>query len=95
MTRDNVCTYVNARVYPRPDKICRLAKALEVSVAELIPKSAMLASIDEQPAMDTRLTDKPGMVWLRIAAEVPLALALEIMDRIRKAGGGNGEMRPA
>src|SRR4051812_49882838 len=82
MTRDNVCTYVNARVYPRPDKIYWLAKALECTIDDLTPKSAVNMPLTEEPAMDTRLTDKPGMVWLRIAAEVPLALALEIMDRI-------------
>src|SRR3954447_20870616 len=95
MTRDNVCTYVNARVYPRPDKIYWLAKALDCTVDDLTPKSAVLGPVGEEPAIDMRMGSGPGKVFLRISAELDMAKALRLLAILNEADGSNGEMRPA
>src|SRR5690348_12704771 len=95
MTRDNVCTYVNAKVYPRHDKMQALARALECSVDELTPKAAILGDLHEEPAVDMRMGDKPGEVFLRIAAAMSMTKALRLMAILNEAEGSNGEMQPA
>ena len=95
LTRDNVNGYVNAKVFPRPDKLYWLAKALGCEVADLVPKAALNAPINEEPAMDMRMGSKPGTVFLRIAAELPLAVALEIMAKLSKADGADGQSSAA
>src|SRR3954447_26189286 len=80
LTRDNVNGYVNGTVFPRPDKLHALALALDCPIEELLPLSAMPVPLAEEPALDMHLTDKPGMVWLRVAVELPLDKAMKIME---------------
>src|SRR3954469_10512763 len=52
LTRDNINGYVNAKAFPRPEKLDLLATALGCEVADLVPKAALNASLAEEPALE-------------------------------------------
>ena len=87
LTRDNVHGYVNGAVFPRPDKMQALARALDCPTEELLPLSAMPMPLAEEPALDMHLSGKPGMVWLRVAVELPLEDAMRIMRIVQGSKG--------
>jgi transcriptional regulator with XRE-family HTH domain len=91
LTRDNVNGYVNGAVFPRPDKLALLAKGLGCEVADLIPAAAVNAPLAEEPALDARLGSKPGTMFLRVAAELPVDVAMRIMALVQGVNQGEDD----
>lgn len=84
--RDSISTYVNGKTFPTMRALRKLAKALGVEEAELLPNSLMNAMDDEHPAIELKqAAGHPGMAWLRINRAVPFSVATQIMALINEA----------
>jgi hypothetical protein len=61
-----------------------MAKALGVSVADLLPNAPTAAMDEELPALELRqAAGQPGMVWLRVNRALSFGVAAKIIDLIQ------------
>jgi len=82
--RDAISTYINGRSVPEPLNRQKIADALGVSVEELVA-DPFLATASGQPGVTVRQAEELGMVYLTIHRAIPMAIAAEIIDRLKSA----------
>ena len=81
IARDSVSTYVRGRSLPEPLNLERLAKALGVSAAELLPNHMESAIDDDAPSLELKVsTANANLAWLRVNRLVTTRAAMEIMS---------------
>jgi transcriptional regulator with XRE-family HTH domain len=82
--KDSISHYVRGRSLPGPKALNTMAKALGVSVADLLPNAPAAAMDEELPALELRqAAGHPGMVWLRVNRALSFAVAAKIIDLIQ------------
>lgn len=86
--RDVVNKYINARSLPTPESAEKLAQALGVPSIKLYPGAEALdlgaPAHQEAPPVAMRVTSN-GMAMLNVNMEVPLSLALDILQKLPRA----------
>lgn len=86
--RDSVSRYISGKTFPTPLLLAKLAEALGVEEAELLPNSLKYAMDEEQPAIDLRqASGHPGMAWLRINRSMTFATASKIIVLLNEEDG--------
>lgn len=79
LKRDSISTYVRGRVFPTPQSLQALAKALGVKPEELLPNIAKSAIDADEPSLSMRAsTLDPAKVWLQVNQQVSMKTALRI-----------------
>ena len=90
--RDLISSYCRGRSLPTPVHLHAMAKALGVVPQDILPLRSYPEIDGDNPPWDLKnLGD--GTAWLKINQNVPLALALKIVDMIQ--GSSPSENSPA
>lgn len=80
LPRDSVSTYVRGKSLPTPVSLEKLASALGVEPAELMPNHVESAIDNDMPALEMKVSpNQPGVAWLRVNRLVTTQTALKIM----------------
>lgn len=85
LPRDSVSVYLRAKSLPDAVNAQKLADALGITVADLLPSLPQL-SFKESATPTFDLSVNPGtptMAWLRINRTMPLAVALKIAELLQ------------
>lgn len=86
--RDSISRYIGGKTFPTPLLLAKMAEALGVEEAELLPNSLKYAMDEEQPAIDLRqAAGHPGMAWLRVNRSMSFGTAAKIMAIIDEEDG--------
>lgn len=92
VARDNVSRYIRAVSLPTPQALEGLARAFNLSPAELLPNVAISAIDEDQPAFEMKSSvNSPGVVMLRINRLVSMSSAVKIAEIIQNDKAANGE----
>lgn len=79
--RDAVSTYIRGRSYPEPKNLTKLAKALDMSPAALLPNVVASAiEADDSPFELREASGHPGHAWLKVNRLVTMAQAMRVMQ---------------
>lgn len=85
LTRDSISTYINGKVFPTPQKLAKLAKALEVPPESLLPNHLESAIDADMPSFEMRVSpNAPGTAWLRVNRLVSVKTAVRIADLLQE-----------
>lgn len=80
LPRDSISTYVRGRTLPTPKSLQALAKALDMTPADLLPNAVESAVDEDMPSIEMRVsTSAPGAAWLRVNRLVSLQTAAEVI----------------
>ena len=83
--RDAISTYVRGRSLPEPGTLKKMADALSMDPAELLPNAVESAVDRDLPALEIReAIGHPGMAWLRVNRRVTTTQALRIMQILQE-----------
>jgi transcriptional regulator with XRE-family HTH domain len=78
--RDSVSTYINAKTFPTPKALKKLADCFGMEPGDLLPNSIMNAMDDEFPAIELRqAAGHPGKAWLRLNRAISFEAAVRIV----------------
>lgn len=93
ITRDLISSYIRGLRFPTPVNLAKLAKALNVSEAQLLPNQTESAIDADHPAFEAKTSDAaPGTAWLRVNQLVSEKTALEVWKLLQAGNGSdNGE----
>jgi transcriptional regulator with XRE-family HTH domain len=91
VARDLVSIYIRGKSLPHPANLQKLADALGVEVAELLP-NVVEEAIDKDPSSFEfkSSTSAPGVGWLRINRMVKLTTAMAVGELIAKDDTAEG-----
>jgi transcriptional regulator with XRE-family HTH domain len=82
--KDSISHYIRGRSLPSPKALDSMAKALGVSVTDLLPNAPAAAMDEELPAIELRqAAGHPELVWLRVNRAMSFATAAKIIDLLR------------
>lgn len=85
LPRDSVSTYVRGKSLPTPVSLEKLATALGVEPAELMPNHVESAIDNDMPALEMKVSpNQPGVAWLRVNRLVTTQTALKIMTLLEE-----------
>lgn len=85
MGRDAISTYIRGKSLPEPHSLKKIADALGVDIADLMPDLPASASEAEIPALSIRqLAGQPNKVWLQVNQAVTLDQAAQIMSILNR-----------
>lgn len=85
LNRDAVSTYVRGVSFPTPVNLDRLAKALGVEPAALLPNIVNTAIERDTPELELKVSPaRPDEAYIRINRRVSMSVALQIFDLISK-----------
>lgn len=85
LPRDSVSTYVRGKSLPTPVSLEKLAAALGVEPAELMPNHVESAIDSDMPALEMKVSpNQPGVAWLRVNRLVTTQTALKIMTLLEE-----------
>lgn len=93
IARDLISSYVRGIRFPTPVNLDKLAKALSVSEAQLLPNHMEAAIDSDHPAFEAKTSDAaPGTAWLRVNQLVSEKTALEVWKLLQaRDGSADGE----
>jgi transcriptional regulator with XRE-family HTH domain len=81
--RDAISTYINAKVFPEPKSLAKVARALGVEPHELLPNTLISAIDSEVPALEIKqAAGHPDKVWIRVNQLVDRRTAAKIFDAL-------------
>ena len=84
MGRDAISTYIRGRSFPEPVNLHRLAKALNVTIDELVPGGTRFMTVAPETTLEIRqIAGEPGKVWIRMNQAVTTKQAAEIFNIVR------------
>ena len=93
LPRDSISTYVRGQVLPSPISLQKLADALGVKPADLLPNAVEHAIDEDEPYMEMKVsTSAPSMAWLRVNRLVSVSPAAQIINLL---AGSNHEAADA
>ena len=82
--KDSISHYIRGRSFPGPKALDGIAKALGVSVTDLMPDAPAAAVVAELPALELRqMAGQPGVAWLRVNRAVSFSTAAKIIDLLQ------------
>lgn len=83
LPRDSISTYVRGVSFPTPKSLQKLADALEVTPADLMPNSIESAIDEDSPSLNMRVsTSAPNTAWLQVNRLVSLQTAVKVIEMI-------------
>lgn len=90
LPRDSVSTYVRGVSFPTPKSLQKLANALDLSPAELMPNSVESAIEEDSPSLNMRVsTGAPNTAWLQVNRLVSLTTAVKVIEMIEADTAAN------
>ncbi len=99
LPRDSISTYVRGVSFPSPKSLQKLADALGVLPADLLPNSVESAIDEDNPSLNMRVsTAAPNSAWLQVNRLVSLSTAARVIELIEAdnvapvAENGNGDV---
>lgn len=89
--RDSISMYIRGKALPTAQSLDKLAGALDLSTADLLPNHIETAVDTDSPAMEIRqLPNNPGAAWLRVNRLVTMSTALKIADLLANDNVSDG-----
>jgi len=83
--KDAISTYIRGLSFPEPVNQKKLARALDVTLEELLPSVTMTAIDNEIPALEIKVAQgHPDKIWIRVNQMVDMKTAALIFDALRK-----------
>ena len=83
--RDSISQYVRGRNKPSPQNLIKLAKALGVEAADLLPNQEGAAAAQEAPTFQIQqVGDDSGKVWLHVNQHVTADQAMRVMQIVNE-----------
>lgn len=81
LPRDSISTYVRGRAFPTPKSLRKIAYALKLNPADLLPNTVESAIDEDQPALEIKSSPAaPNMAWLRVNQLVRIDTATKIAE---------------
>ncbi|AUQ95998.1 helix-turn-helix protein [Phaeobacter inhibens] len=79
--RDSVSTYVRGVSLPGPLNLEKLAKALDVDTAELLPNHIEAAIDEDAPSLELKISSSNSqLAWLRVNRLVSTSAAMKVVE---------------
>lgn len=83
LPRNNISTYIRGASFPTPLSLQKLANALGVGTADLMPNSVEAAIEEDTPSLNMRVsTSAPNTAWLQVNRLVSLQTAVKVIEMI-------------
>lgn len=83
LPRNNISTYIRGASFPTPLSLQKIAKALGVAPADLMPNSVESAIEEDTPSLNMRVsTSAPNTAWLQINRLVSLQTAVKVIEMV-------------